>query len=258
MPKVESYRQGTPSYVELMAPDAAAAADFYAELFGWSIEAQEVPDFGTYRTGTLESDTVAGISPQMPQLAGHPAFWAVYLAVDDVDAAVTKVEAAGGTVEAGPFDVMGFGRMASIQDPTKARVNLWQAGTSIGSARVNEPGTPTWHEVVTPEVERAVQFYADALGMGSQKQEMGEQSYTSLTDVDGRVVGGTMAPQFEGVPPHWLVYFQVADIDATVAQVTERGGKVVVPVFDLPIGRIGFVSDPQGAHFGLMQPADQA
>ena len=64
----------------------------------------------------------------MPELSGHPAFWGVYLAVDDVDATAAKVASAGGTLEAGPFDVMELGRTASIQDPTGARVNLWQAG----------------------------------------------------------------------------------------------------------------------------------
>ena len=52
-------------------------------------------------------------------MAGHPAFWNVYLATDDVDATVSKVEESGGKVEAGPFDVMEHGRMAAIQDPTE-------------------------------------------------------------------------------------------------------------------------------------------
>ena len=45
---------------------------------------------------------------------------------------------AGGKAEMAPFDVMDLGRMAAIQDPTGARVNLWQAGASIGSERANE------------------------------------------------------------------------------------------------------------------------
>ena len=95
---------------------------------------------GVYVAVSVQGDAIAGITGQMPQLQGHPAFWGVYLTVDDVDATTAKVAAAGGTVEAGPFDVMGLGRMASIQDPTGVRVHLWQAGQSIGSVRVNEPG----------------------------------------------------------------------------------------------------------------------
>jgi predicted enzyme related to lactoylglutathione lyase len=38
MPKFESYAQGTPNWVEVMAPDQSAARDFYTGLFGWGIE----------------------------------------------------------------------------------------------------------------------------------------------------------------------------------------------------------------------------
>ena len=82
---------------------------------------------------------MAGISGQMPELAGHPAFWGVFLAVDDLDATAAKVEPAGGKVEAGPFDVMELGRMAAVQDPTGARVHLWQAKQNIGSVGPTSP-----------------------------------------------------------------------------------------------------------------------
>jgi predicted enzyme related to lactoylglutathione lyase len=183
----------------------------------------------------------------------HPAYWGVYLAVDDVDAVTAKVEAAGGTVEAGPFDVMSAGRMSAIQDPTGARVGLWQAGETVGTQRANEPGTPIWNEVMTPDIPRATQFYADVLGMGSQTSPMGDQTYTTITNVEERMVGGAMNPPMEGVPPHWNVYFNVEDVDATVAKAVELGGQVVAPGFDVPdVGRMAVLSDPQGAMFNLM------
>ncbi|MBO9522734.1 MAG: VOC family protein [Nocardioidaceae bacterium] len=261
MAKFEKYVQGTPSYVELMAPDPAAAAAFYADLFGWEIQETPLPEEaggGVYRSGLLQGDTVSGISGQMPGMEGHPAFWGVYLTADDVDAVAAKVEPAGGKVEMAPFDVMDLGRMAAIQDPTGARVNLWQAGTSIGSERANEPGSVSWNEVVTPDVEKATQFYADVLGMGSQVMDMGETSYTSLTDAEGKVIGGAVTPQMEGIPPHWNVYFNVEDADATGAKIGELGGTTVAPNFDVPgVGRMGFYSDPQGAMFALFEaPAE--
>ena len=109
---------------------------------------------------------MCGINGQMPGMEGHPAFWGVYITVDDVEAATAKVEPAGGKVEAGPFDVMDVGRMAAIQDPTGARVNLWQPLTSIGTERANEPGTPIWNELVTGDIPTALAFYADVVGPG--------------------------------------------------------------------------------------------
>jgi uncharacterized protein len=258
MPKFTSYRQGTPSYVELMAPDQQAAADFYRQVFDWQISESPLPEEaggGVYLQGQVEGDTVAGISGQMPGMEGHPAFWGVYLAVDDVDAATAKVEAAGGKVEAPPFDVMDLGRMSAIQDPTGARVNLWQAGESIGTERANEPGTPAWNEVVGPDPARAAQFYADVLGMGNEPMDMGGSTYVQLTDVDGKVIGGAVEPQMPDVPPHWNVYFSVADADASAARIEQVGGKVIAPNFDVPgVGRMGFYADPQGAMFAVFQP----
>ena len=260
MPKFEKYQQGTPSYVELIAPDPAAGAAFYSALFGWDIEELPLPEEaggGVYRQGKVEGDTVCGISGQMPGLEGHPAFWGVYLTVDDVDGAAAKVEAAGGKVEAPPFDVMDVGRMAAIQDPTGARVNLWQAGTSIGTERANEPGTPTWNELVTPDIPRALEFYAEVVGLGSQTSEL-MPDYVSITNVAGEVVGGTMLPPMEGIPPHWNVYFAVEDADASGSRIKELGGTTVAPNFDVPgVGRMGVYADPQGGMFNLFQaPAE--
>ena len=134
-------------------------------MFDWEFEDVDLGEAGVYVTVSVQGDSVAGMTGQMPQLLGHPAFWGVYLTVDDVDATAAKVSEAGGKVEAGPFDVMELGRMASIQDPTGVRVNLWQAGQSIGSVRVNEPGCPIWHELCSPDLPAAMRFYSDLLGV---------------------------------------------------------------------------------------------
>src|SRR3954453_9547969 len=117
MTKFTSYVQGTPSWVELMTPDQKAGADFYAQLFGWEIEESPVDEENVYLQGKLGDSRIAGVMGQMPELAGPPAFWGVYLAVDALDAVSAKIEPAGGKVEAGPFDVMDAGRMTALQDP---------------------------------------------------------------------------------------------------------------------------------------------
>ena len=253
MPKFESYQQGTPSYVELITPDQPAARSFYGELFGWDYAETPMDGGSVYLTAQLQGDGVAGLSGQLPELAGHPAFWGVYLAVDDVDAAVAKVEAAGGTVEAGPFDVMEHGRMAALQDPTGARVSLWQARATVGTARANEPGTPIWNELITPDVERAKAFYTDVLGVEWDDVPMPEMTYTGMM-VDGRMVAGAMPPMGEGMPPHWNVYFNTASVDDSLARALELGGQVLFEPFDVPeVGRMAFLADPQGGMFALMQ-----
>ncbi|WGL52655.1 VOC family protein [Nocardioides sp. BP30] len=257
MPTIDSYPQGTPCYVELTTPDPGAAKAFYGELFGWTPTDMPAPDGGTpYVSVSVEGDTVAGIAVQLPEQAGHPAFWGVYLAVDDVDATVAAVPTAGGTVEARPFDVMELGRMAAIQDPTGARVNLWEAREAIGTQRANEPGTPIWNELVSPDIDTATGFYAELLGVTWEDTPMAEDSmlasYRTL-QVEGRAVGGALPPPMEGLPPHWNVYFNVADVEQSIATALSLGGSSVVPAFDVPdVGRMAMLADPQGGSFWLM------
>lgn len=262
MATFDHYDQGTPSWVELVTPDQQAAQQFYGGLFGWGYDDNDMGEMGHYYIATLEGSEIGGVSGQMPGMEGHPAYWGVYLAVDDVDAVTAKVEPAGGKVEAGPFDVMEAGRMSAIQDPTGARVGLWQAGQTLGTQRANEPGTPTWNECVTGDVKTAAAFYAEVLGMGSEELDMGEAgTYTVLTNVEGRQIGGSMdlAMLPEGTPPHWNIYFNVDDVDASVAKVAELGGSAVVPAMDVPgVGRMAMVADPQGARFWVMAPGEEA
>jgi predicted enzyme related to lactoylglutathione lyase len=53
------------------------------------------------------------------------------------------------------------------------------------------------------------------------------------------------------------VYFAVADADAAAAKAAELGGAVMVEPFDIPVGRIAVISDPQGAVFSIIQQAPQ-
>jgi uncharacterized protein len=253
MPKIEKYAQGTPSYVELVTPDQAAAKEFYGSLFGWELEDVPMGDDGYYVAVSKDGDSVAGISAPPPGMGDHPAYWSVYVSVDDVDATTAKVEAAGGTVDAGPFDVMDLGRMSAIQDPTGAHLNLWQPGATIGTVRANEPGTPIWNELITADLDAATRFYTEVLGVSWEAQAMdGGMEYTCLV-VDGRQVGGAMPPMTDDVRPHWNVYFNVESVDDTAARTVELGGTVVAPAFDVPgVGRMALLADPQGGMFNLM------
>jgi hypothetical protein len=256
MPVRTSYTQGTPAWVDLQSTDTAAAKAFYSALLGWSYDDFPMPENGVYSMATLRGSTVAAIAPQSPELAstGAPAMWNTYLAVDDVDGAVTKVEAAGGQVAMEPFDVPGgSGRMAFVLDPSGAAVAFWQAGSHIGAGLVNEPGTVLWNELVTSDLS-ATAFYEAVLGLTNTPMDMGDAKYPIFM-AGSEMVGGATEPQYPGLPNHWHVYFAVEDADASAAKITELGGEVLVPPFDIPVGRIATARDPQGAMFSIIKSA---
>ena len=54
----------------------------------------------------------------------------------------------------------------------------------------------------------------------------------------------------------WLVYFVVASLDASVAEVRARGGKVLREPRSAGGGRYAVVSDPAGAVCALYENGD--
>jgi predicted enzyme related to lactoylglutathione lyase len=255
------YSHGTPSWVDLMTTDVAAAKEFYGGLFGWSYEDNPTDQEGVVYTMAAKSGkATAGLSTQPAEQAemGIPPMWNSYVTVDDVDVAAGKVEAAGGGVMAPPFDVMDAGRMAVVTDPTGAVICMWQANEHIGAEVVNEHGALTWNELVTPDVATAATFYGQVFGWGTETMEMGEMGVYTLFTVDGEQIAGAMVPPVEGMPPHWGVYFNVDDCDGTVAAATAAGASVVMDAVDGPPGRMAALADPQGAIFAVIQPPPES
>ncbi len=62
----------------------------------------------------------------------------------------------------------------------------------------------------------------------------------------GGVLGLTDEMRQHGARPIWLGYIGVDDVDATVSKIEAKGGKALMPAFDIPQGRIAMVADPQG------------
>jgi uncharacterized protein len=110
---------GALTWNDLMTPDPEAARRFYAELLGWSVD-RVAPD-QPYWTVAVGGRSNGGILEQPAQAreAGAPAAWNVYFAVDDLDEAVAKATAAGGSAVVGPMEVPG-GRFVVLRDPQGA------------------------------------------------------------------------------------------------------------------------------------------
>lgn len=251
-----SYDPGTPCWIDLGTPDIEAAATFYSSLFGWDIpESENAEQTGGYRQAMLRGKPVAGMMPLMQE--GQPPAWSSYVSVDDADATTAKAREAGGNVMAEPMDVMDLGRMAVFADPTGAVIGIWQPGAFVGAEIVKESNAVVWNELNTRDPEAAKSFYGDVFGWGFEEREFETGTYTSIK-VGAETVGGMIditgrAP--EEVPAHWLVYFAVDDVDATVAKAGGSGGAAALEPFDIAeVGRIAIVKDPFGAVFAVMTP----
>ncbi|GAA2428847.1 VOC family protein [Streptomyces macrosporus] len=118
---------GSLCWIELYTTDAAAAKEFYGELFGWTTQDMALPGGETYSLiapSGMGRERMHGGLMEMPadQLAptgGRP-YWHPVFAVEDCDATVAGVAENGGTVQMGPEDEEGVGRLALCLDPSGA------------------------------------------------------------------------------------------------------------------------------------------
>ncbi|MEI2807833.1 VOC family protein [Albidovulum sp.] len=124
---------------------------------------------------------------------------------------------------------------------------------------MTDHGAPCWYELSTTpgKLGEAGAFYAKVLGWTFADAGMDGFDYR-LASIDGAMVAGAMDMPADaaGMPPMWLVYFAVDDADRAVAQMAAAGARVHRPVTPIPgTGRFAVLGDPQGAGFGILEPA---
>ena len=109
---------GRVGWHELLAADWQKALAFYGGLFGWQQADADVGEKGTYQLFAASGRTIGGMLTK-PATIPVP-FWLYYFNVGDVDAAAQRVEAGGGEILAGPFEVPGGSWIVQCTDPQGA------------------------------------------------------------------------------------------------------------------------------------------
>jgi predicted enzyme related to lactoylglutathione lyase len=250
------YPHGTPSWVDLSSPDPDASARFYGGLFGWECAATagSAEETGGYRIFSFDGSEVAGLGPLQP---GAPPAWTTYIAVDDAAAARDAIEEAGGRTLLDPLEVMDAGTMAVFSDaPGGAQFAVWQAGRNRGAQHVNAVGGLAMNELDTRDMDGAARFYRAVFGWEVRPIEVeGTVVYGSVT-LGGRLVAG-MLPMGDAfppqVPPSWVPYFGVEDVEASGSRAVELGGQKVMGPRVVPGGRFTVLRDPHGAAFCVLE-----
>ncbi len=246
------YPQGTPSWVDLSSPDLDASAHFYGELLGWELAPAE--ETGGYRMFTLGGKSVAGLGSTQE---GQAPAWSTYVAVDDAAAIKDRVEAAGGSTMTEPFPIREAGTLAVFTDgPGGSSFSVWQAGHHRGAQLVNAPGALCMSELQTRGFQAAARFYGAVFGWTVEPIEQNGQLVYGSVKLDGRLVAGMlpMGPQFPAeVPPRWVPYFGIEDLDGSAAEAGQLGAQVLMGPTHVPAGRFVVLSDPHGAVFSLFE-----
>lgn len=253
-----STQQGKFVWYELMTTDAPAATRFYQSVVGWKAEDSGMPGV-QYTILNADSSRVGGLMelPQSARDGGAKPGWIGYVGVDDVDATAARVTGAGGAVHRPAQDIPGIGRFAIVTDPQGAQFTLFKPmGTDEAPADAQmAPGHVGWHELHARDQTAALAFYSDLFGWTkADAVDMGPMGTYQMFASGGATVGGMMT-RTDGSPPHWLYYFNVADINAGASRVKDAGGQVINGPMEVPGGSwIVHGTDPQGATFAIVAP----
>lgn len=130
----------------------------------------------------------------------------------------------------------------------------------MGDENKTRNGEFCWNELMTPDAKKAKSFYTALFGWESDdKQITKDITYAMFKSGDKYVGGGMMEipeDQRKQIPPHWMSYVNVDNLEATVKKATSLGATVNVPISPAgEAGRFAIITDPTGAHVGLWESA---
>lgn len=105
-------------HFEVLGKDASKLQQYYSELFGWQIDADNPMSYGMVaREGNVNAEGIGiggGVGTGPEGYDGHVTF---YVEVPDVEAALAKAESLGGTRVWGPEKIMDQVELGQFNDP---------------------------------------------------------------------------------------------------------------------------------------------
>ncbi|MDX1837924.1 VOC family protein [Legionella taurinensis] len=123
---------------------------------------------------------------------------------------------------------------------------------------MNQPQTGEfcWNELAVADKEAAQSFYGQLLGWTFTDHDLGEFTYTMIKNRDQEFGGLWQIPndRQKEIPPHWMGYILVDDLEKTLAKAEKLGAQVIMPITQAgEMGRFIILRDPAGANIAFWQ-----
>lgn len=257
-------KQGEFIWYELLTADIAAAKAFYSKVVGWNIVDSGMPGSPYWFFNVTDEDSgmeipVGGMMQLDDDMkaGGAVPVWLGYISVDDVDASLEKLTAAGGSVMMPAADVPGAGRIAMVTDPQGVPFYIMRGESDEPSisfaADKPRPGHCAWNELASTDPAGAWTFYSGLFNwIPEGEMDMGAMGKYQFIR-HGSVIGALMPKPADMPVPMWSYYFRVVDIDVAAKAVTDNSGQIFYGPAEVPGGDyIISGMDPQGAAFNLV------
>jgi uncharacterized protein len=125
--KMEGQMANRVVHFEIISPEAGKIQKFFSDVFDWAINTANPMNYGMVNTGAKDYGIQGGIAAPGPFGSNHITF---YVEVDDVDKALERAVAAGGTVVMPKINIGGEpgneSILAQFTDPLGNRYGLSQ------------------------------------------------------------------------------------------------------------------------------------
>jgi predicted enzyme related to lactoylglutathione lyase len=113
-----------------------------------------------------------------------------------------------------------------------------------------------WSELSTPDVKAAKEFYGKILGWEFEDHDIEGITYTMIKTQDKEFGGMWQIPNDKKneIPPHWMGYICVENLEKTLKQAQELGATVKMPITKAgEAGIFAIICDPTGAHIAFWE-----
>ena len=259
-------------HFEVMAQDGPKMQGFYADLFGWKIDADNPMGYGVI----AHSDNYAkggvgiggGIMGGMQPGQDGATF---YAEVPDVETTLAKAESLGGKRIVGPMQVEGSSLVfGHFLDPEGHGIGLMQAGTLGGAASIDPAaapkGAPVVHfQVIGNDYDVLESFYSSLFDWKLDRNNPVDYGVISREDnlnadgigIGGGIMGSTSEHDMSDYSGHTTFYVEVPDVEAALSRAESLGGKRLMGPVDVPGGpTLGQFADPEGHVIGVVKAED--
>ena len=246
---------------EFVVGDVAEATAFFRRVMGWTIETMAGSD--DYQVARLDEHTLGGFT-----LASGFADSGVgpgmihYMSTDDLDAAAARAVAAGGVRLTDRTETPGVGAFSLFRDPGGAPHYLIQPEdmTVLGPDPTMAFNRWFWTEGLMGDLDACMAYYNSVCNWTFTRNPVLSHPYYEISrETIMAAFGGLMAAADAveaDVPPHWITYIGVENIDAMLEETVKAGGTVSVGPWEIAgLGHTAIICEPTGAYAQLFQVA---
>ena len=127
----------------------------------------------------------------------------------------------------------------------------------MGETHTPQPGMVTWVDLTTEDAKAVRDFYCAVVGWRPEAVDMGGyEDYSMCPPASDTAAAGVCHARGinAGLPPQWLIYITVADLDHSIEQCRKLGGVLLDGPRALGSGRFCVIRDPAGAVAALFMP----